>query len=174
MNENELNKIAKKIKLIALDNDGVLTDGRVYINDFGGVAKSYDIRDGLGIIMARKAGITFAIITGLKSPIVEERARQLGIVEVHQALFDKCDILKYLLVRLNLANNEAAYMGDDIIDLPVFDAVELSAAPANAHTEVLNKAKWVSTKNGGNGAVRELTDLILRSQGKLGDFLKGD
>jgi len=181
MNEKELNKIAKKIKLIALDNDGVLTDGHVYINDHSrgrslqhlGVTKSYDIRDGLGIIMARNAGITFAIITGLKSPIVEERARQLGIEEVHQALFDKSDVLKNLLVRYKLEYHEAAYMGDDIIDIPVFSEVGLSAAPANAHAEVVSEAKWVATKNGGYGAVREMIDLILSSQGKQGDFVKG-
>jgi len=172
MEEKELIKRAKRIKLIALDNDGVLTDGHVWINDYGGVAKPYNIRDGLGIIMSKRVGITFAIITGLKSSIVEERARQLGIEEVHQALFDKSDILKYILVRHNLTLSETAYMGDDIIDIPVFSNVALSAAPADAHPDVLMKANWVAKKNGGHGAVREFTDFILKSQGKLDDFMK--
>ncbi len=175
MENRELLTSAKKIKLIALDNDGVLTGGQVMINDYGGAAKSYDIRDGLGVIMARKVGITFAIITGLKSPIVEERARQLGIEEVHQGLFDKCDILKHLLIRHNISSAQAAYMGDDIIDIPVFDEVGLSAAPANAHIDVLKKADWIAKCNGGMGAVRELTDFILKSQGKYDHFLsEGD
>ena len=172
MEKKEIVKLANKIKLIALDNDGVLTNGQVFINDYGGVSKSYDIRDGLGIIMARKAGIIFAIITGLKSPIVEERARQLGIEEVHQGLFNKSDILKYLLIRHNLSSSQAAYMGDDVIDIPVFSEVGLSAAPASAHADVLNNATWIAKSPGGNGAVRELTDFILSAQGKYGDFIK--
>jgi len=174
MTDSTITKIAERIKLIAFDNDGVLTDGHVWINRDGVDSKSYDVRDGLGIIMARKAGITIAIITGLKSPIVEKRAQQLGIDEVHQGLHDKNDIMKNLLIRYKLSSEEAAYMGDDIVDIPVFKTVALSAAPADAHPEVREKAVWVAKNSGGNGAVRELIDLIMKAQGTSGDFFRDE
>ncbi len=167
MTDDELKRRAEKVKMIILDVDGVMTDGRVYINSEGVESKGFDIRDGFGIIMAGRAGIEFAIITGLMSPIVEHRARQVGIEEIHQGFVDKVDVMNDILKRHNLDSGEAAYMGDDLFDLPVLRKVGLAAAPSDAHPDVLTEVNWVSSRSGGRGAVRELIDFILRARGEL-------
>lgn len=157
---------AKLIKMIILDNDGVFTDGNVYINIKGEEAKSFFIRDGFAVIMARRLGLEFGIITGLLSPIVEYRAAQLGITEVHKGFMDKVQQLEDILSRRRLDPIEAAYMGDDLFDIPVMRKVGLSAAPADAYPAVRTAADWVSTYPGGRGCVREFVELILDAQGK--------
>ena len=164
MNDEQLKQRAGRIKMVILDVDGVMTDGKVHISAEGIESKAFYIRDGFGIIMARRAGLKFAIITGLKSPIVEHRARQLGIEEVHQGFVDKIDVLNDILTRHNLDSSEAAYMGDDLFDLPVLRKVGLSAAPADAHPDILAEVDWVSSHPGGNGAVRGLIELILKAR----------
>jgi 3-deoxy-D-manno-octulosonate 8-phosphate phosphatase (KDO 8-P phosphatase) len=171
----ELDKLSGKaalIKMIVLDNDGVMTDGKVFISAQGIESKAFAIRDGFGVVMARQAGISFGIITGLLSPIVEMRARQLGILEVHQGFTDKLERMRDIVNRHELKPEEVAYMGDDMFDLPVMRYVGLGAAPADAHPLVAEGADWVSAYKGGEGAVRELIELILKARGQWDWALK--
>ena len=170
--ESEVVRKASKIKLIVLDNDGVFTDGRVYVTNNGGESKAYDIRDGFGVVMARKLGIQFAIITGLLTPIVEYRAKQLGIEELRQGFTDKLDLMKELIAKYELDPEEVAYMGDDIFDLPVIKYVGFGAAPGDAYPLVKEGADWVSVNPGGRGAVRELIDFIVKARGEWDLVLK--
>ncbi len=162
--KDRIHRIARKIRMIALDVDGVMTDGIITMNPDGTEAKGFHVRDGFGIILAKRAGLEFSLITGRLSSTVEHRARQLEIEELHGGFVDKRDILTDILKRHNLKWDQAAYMGDDLFDLPVLRKVGLSAAPADACEEVLAEVKWVSGKPGGYGAVRELIELIMKSQ----------
>lgn len=157
---------AGKIKLIVLDNDGVFTDGCVNVSNTGVEYKSYDIRDGFGVVMARRLGIQFAIITGLLTPIVEYRAKQLGIEELRQGFMNKLDQMKEIIEKFGFTPDQVAYMGDDLFDLPVMKYVGLGAAPKNAYPLVCEQADWVSQSPGGHGAVRELIDFIVQSRGE--------
>ncbi len=163
---NEVIQKASKVKLIVLDNDGVFTDGRVYVTNIGTESKAYDIRDGFGVVMARRLGIQFAIITGLLTPIVEYRAKQLGIEELRHGFMNKLDQMKEIIAKFELDPQQVAYMGDDIFDLPVMRYVGLGAAPADAYPLVKEGADWVSDCPGGHGAVRELIDLIVKARGE--------
>ena len=162
-----MHKRAAQIKLLILDVDGVLTDGRLYYDGSGEVMKSFYARDGLGIRLLLEHGVDIAIITGRTSKIVETRARELGVTQVYQGRLNKLKTLQ----DLNLDLSTVAFMGDDIIDLPILSRVGLAAAPKNAHPAVLEHVHFVSRYKGGGGAVRELADLILASQNKLDEIL---
>lgn len=165
LSEDEVKRRAAAVRFIALDVDGVLTDGRVYLSDRGDQIKAFDIRDGFGIILARQAGLEFALITGIMSPLVQTRAAALGITEVHENWTAKAEVLTELLRRHSLHPSQCAYMGDDVFDLPPLTLAGLSAAPADAHPEVRAQVHWTSSRPGGRGAVRELVDLILAASG---------
>jgi len=165
MADREVESRAAKIRMIVLDVDGVMTDGRSYVNSDGVEFKAFDIRDGFGIVMARRAGLEFGIITGLMSPIVERRAEQLRIDEVHEGFIDKDLVLKEIISRNNMDASEVAYMGDDLFDIPALKLAGLSAAPADARPEVIKEADWVSSSDGGRGAVRELIEMIMKAKG---------
>lgn len=165
MNSGDLQHRTAKVKMIILDVDGVMTDGRTFINTEGVESKAFDLKDGFGIVMARKAGIKFGIITGLASPIVRYRAGQLGIEEIHQNLVDKDIALEEIAKEYNLDYSEIAYMGDDLYDLPVIKLVGLSAAPSDAMPEVKEAVDWVSSHKGGRGAVREFVELVMKAKG---------
>jgi 3-deoxy-D-manno-octulosonate 8-phosphate phosphatase (KDO 8-P phosphatase) len=152
--------------MIVLDMDGVMTDGRVHLDAQGVESKAFFIRYGFGIFLARKVGIDFAIITGVTSPIVERRAAYLGIDEVHQGHVDKDATLKGIMERRALDRSQVAYIGDDLFDLPALRLAGLSAAPADAHPDVLAEVDWVSKYPGGRGAVRELIELVLKAGGR--------
>ena len=155
---------ARRIKFLLLDVDGVMTDGTIYLDADGRETKAFNIYDGSGIHLIRKAGVQVGIITGRQSPIVEHRARELQITEVHQKILDKLKVYDELLRKYGLHDSEMAYMGDDVIDLPVLERVGLSVAVPNAHPDVKNRVDWVTQKAGGYGAVRELTDLLLTAR----------
>ena len=167
MSVNDLYKEAAKktdtIKLLILDVDGVLTDGAIYLDNNGNELKSFNVRDGLGIKLAQKAGLTVAIITGRESLVVENRARELGIRDLYQGVEDKGKAYKNLLDKYKYTDDNVAFMGDDIIDLPVMTSVGLPAVPADADTMVMKYALFVSRKKGGQGAVREFIEFILKS-----------
>lgn len=171
MTIDDLRAKAAKVKLIALDNDGVLTDGRVYYDANNNEMKSFDIRDGFGIIMARRAGLKFIVITGKKSPIIDRRAEALGIEEVYQAFTDKAQVLHKVLIERGLDFEEAAFMGDDLFDLPVMRMTGLGAAPADAHPDVLEGADWVSKYDGGRGAVREFVEFVVKARGNWSEMM---
>lgn len=152
------------IKLIVLDVDGVLTDGRLLIGSNGEEYKSFNVKDGMGISIAKHAGIEFAIITGRESNAVTIRAKELGINYVYQGISNKDEILQSLLLELNLKKEEVCYMGDDLNDLPIIMKVGISFAPSNAIDFIKSRVKFVTSTQGGEGAVREMIEKILKRQ----------
>ena len=155
---------ARRIQFLLLDVDGVMTDGTIYLDADGRETKAFNIYDGSGIHLVRKAGLEVGIITGRESAIVEHRARELGITEVHQRILDKLTIYDQLLRKYGLRDSAMAYIGDDIIDLPILERVGLSVAVPNAHPDVKRRVDWITQKAGGYGAVREVTDLLLAAR----------
>ncbi|WP_113928355.1 HAD-IIIA family hydrolase [Bacillus sp. P14.5] len=152
------------IKLVVLDVDGVMTDGKLLIGSDGNEYKSFNVKDGMGISLARYHGIQFAIITGRQSKSVAIRARELNIDHVYQNISSKAEVLYELISILNISLNEVCYIGDDINDLPLINIVGLSFAPNDAVELVKDAAHHVIGKNGGQGVVREAVDLILTKQ----------
>lgn len=163
--------LARNVRLMAFDVDGVMTDGSIYYTDEGTELKAFNALDGAGLKMLEKAGITVAIITGRKAPCVELRARNLGIPRLHQGVHDKAACLNGMLAELGLTASQAGFMGDDVMDLTVMGLCGFSAAPANGHDSVLQRAALVARKTGGHGAVREVCDFILAAQGKLDEVI---
>lgn len=157
---------AKKIRLLILDVDGVLTDGRVIYGDNGQEYKCFDVKDGHGLRLAKGAGLIIAFVSGRKSPTVEMRARDLGADVVMQEVHDKHQAYEAILKSFELKDEEVAYVADDIVDLPVLRRVGLSVAVADAVPQVKRACVWVTKKVGGRGAVREVVELILNAQGK--------
>ncbi|MDN5450293.1 MAG: 3-deoxy-manno-octulosonate-8-phosphatase KdsC [Enterobacterales bacterium] len=163
---------AADIRLVICDVDGVLSDGLIYMGNNGEELKAFNVRDGYGIRCLITEGIHVAIITGRQSKLVADRAATLGIEHLYQGQSDKLIAFEKILSDLNLQPNQVAYIGDDLIDWPVMAKVGLSVAVADAHPILLQRAQYVTRIVGGRGAVRELCDLILQSQGKL-DEAKG-
>ncbi len=163
----QLKTIAKNIKLLILDVDGVLTDGKLYIGENSEEIKAYNIKDGLGMCILMENGVEIAIITGRSSKSVENRMTNLGIKHLYQGKLAKRESYEKLLTDLKLTPEEVAYIGDDLIDIPVMTKVGLPVAVADAHSKAKEIAKHITTNIGGNGAVREVCDLILDAQGKL-------
>ncbi|MBQ0066699.1 MAG: HAD-IIIA family hydrolase [Phascolarctobacterium sp.] len=155
-----------KIKLLVLDADGVLTDGKLYIGANGEIAKCFSVLDGMGISLALRNGIDVAIITGRSGDIVKYRANELGIKHCYIGIKDKKEQLQKLMNTLNVGQDEVAYMGDDLNDLPSFAIAGLKMAVKNAVAEVLQNADYVTANNGGCGAVREVVEKILIAQKK--------
>lgn len=163
---------AAAIRLLILDVDGVMSDGLIYMGNNGEELKAFNVRDGYGIRCVLTSGIEVAIITGRKAKLLEDRCQTLGISHLFQGQSDKLIAYRQLLSELNLTDSQVAYIGDDLIDWPVMEKVGLSVAVADAHPLLLPKADYVTRINGGRGAVREVCDLILMSQGSL-DEAKG-
>jgi 3-deoxy-D-manno-octulosonate 8-phosphate phosphatase (KDO 8-P phosphatase) len=157
-------KNLKHIKLLLLDVDGVMTDGGIYYSNSGDEFKKFNVQDGYGISKLQRAGIKVGIITGRLSKIVERRAAELGITEVYQNFENKIDAYESIKNKFNLANENIAYIGDDEFDLAVLKCVGFSAAPAEALPVVKKHVHYVCAHSGGNGAVREVIDLILKNQ----------
>jgi 3-deoxy-D-manno-octulosonate 8-phosphate phosphatase (KDO 8-P phosphatase) len=154
----------KKIKLLLLDVDGVMTDGGIYYSNSGDEFKKFNSQDGYGIPKLQRAGITVGIITGRISKMVQKRAEELGITEVYQNYDNKKDAYESIKKKFNLTDTNIAYIGDDEFDLEILRSVGFSAAPANAVSVVKKHVHYVCTHGGGNGAVREVIDLILKNQ----------
>jgi len=158
-------ELAKGIKMLVLDVDGVLTEGHVTMTDMGDEIKNFNVRDGHGIKMVQRAGIEVAILTGRKSKVVAHRASDLGIKFVIQGSLRKADGLSELCKLSGIQPTDCAYMGDDVIDLPAMTSCRLQTAPVNAHQGVIHKAMWVSGFGGGNGAVRQLCEGLILANG---------
>jgi 3-deoxy-D-manno-octulosonate 8-phosphate phosphatase (KDO 8-P phosphatase) len=156
---------AAKIKLAVFDVDGVLTDGKLILGESGNEYKSFHVRDGHGLVMLLESGCKIAVITARSSNIVSERMASLGIKYVFQGEKDKGARLLDLINDLDLERDQVAYTGDDVIDLPAMNKVGLPIAVADAHAEVRNKADWITENRGGQGAVREICELIMQAQG---------
>lgn len=155
---------AKRVRFLLIDVDGVLTDGVLYLDGEGREFKAFHIHDGQGLVRLQKAGVGVGLITGRASRAVDQRAKDLGITEVHQAVEDKLKVYETLRRRLRLTDAEVAMMGDDLNDLPVLQRVGLACAPADAVAEVRVVADYVTKRGGGRGAVREVADLLLRAR----------
>jgi 3-deoxy-D-manno-octulosonate 8-phosphate phosphatase (KDO 8-P phosphatase) len=157
---------ARRIRVVLFDVDGVLTDGGVYVHPDGTESKRFDIKDGAAIVIARRAGLTVGLLSARQSASTLHRARQLGIDPVRQGVSDKAAAFDDLLRAQDWLLEEVAYMGDDVVDLPVLMRVGLAACPADAVPEVQAVAHLVSPRPGGHGAARSLIEDILRSQGR--------
>lgn len=163
----KLEQIARKIRILVLDVDGILTDGRIYYGNEGEELKAFNIKDGLGIKLLQRAGLEVAIITGRQSEIVARRARELGITRVIQGREDKREALQELCSSEGFTLAEVAYMGDDLPDLGAIAASGLGMTVADGSRPVREAADWQSELRGGNGAVREACEFILAARGEL-------
>ena len=155
----------KRIRAIVLDVDGVLTDGGVWWGPNGEEWKRFSFADIMGVSLARKAGLRVALISGEDSPLVDRFAGKMGITDVEKNCKDKASVLRSFADRWNMPLAEVCFMGDDVNDLGAMAMAGLPAAPADARPAVLSKAEFVATRNGGNGAVRELVDAVLAFRG---------
>ena len=167
----ELTKRIADIKLLVLDVDGVLTDGKLYFTAQGQTTKAFHVRDGHGIRLLLHHNIEVAVISARQSEAVGQRMQDLGVQHVYLGFKDKTKALEDLLSVCQLRHQQTAYFGDDLPDLSVMKKVHLACAPADAHTEIQKIAHWVSSANGGQGAVRELSELILKEQGCWEDVM---
>lgn len=158
---------AAKLKLMAFDVDGVLTDGSLFFTPNGDEIKTFSSLDGHGIKMLMESGMQLAIITGRQSQAVTLRAQNLGIQHVYQAVKDKRQVIQQLCSQLAIELSQAGYMGDDVVDLPILRACGFSATVHDGHDFVKQHVSYVARGNGGRGAVREVCDFILHAQGKL-------
>lgn len=155
---------ARRIRLLVLDVDGVLTDGRLYLSPTGEELKVFHVRDGSGLVAVQRAGITVAILSGRDSAAVSRRAAELGIRHVRQGVVDKGAELDRLLAELAVEPVETACVGDDTPDLPLLRRVGLAVGVADAHPALLEAAHWITRAPGGRGAVREVCDLLLSAR----------
>ena len=155
---------AKKVRLLILDVDGVLTDGRIIYDNFGDELKFFNVHDGFGMSLLYKAGIKSVIITAKKTRIVKRRAGDMHIAALYSS-YKKLSVYRKVLKRFSVKHEEVCYMGDDLMDLPVMKKVGFAVAPPNAIEEVKNSSHYITRKEGGQGAVREIIDIILKSQG---------
>lgn len=163
---DNIKKRAEKISLFVFDVDGTLTDGKLYVGPQGESMKAFGTLDGMGIAVAQKLGYDVVLISGRKSRMLELRAQELGIIELHQDIRDKLEVLQEICRKRNISLSEVAYAGDDLNDVPVFDMVGLAWTPADACTDAIKRAHFVSKKGGGQGAIRELIEFVLGVQGK--------
>jgi 3-deoxy-D-manno-octulosonate 8-phosphate phosphatase (KDO 8-P phosphatase) len=157
---------ASRIRLMLFDVDGVLTDGRVLVHGDGSESKQFSIRDGTGLVWAQRAGLVTGLLSARHSPATTVRAAQLGIRIVRQQPGEKLETFRQLLRDERLAEDQIAFMGDDLLDLPVLTRVGLSGAPADAVADVRSRVDWVSSLKGGRGAAREFVEVVLRAQGR--------
>lgn len=165
MKEEIKNRI-RKIRLLILDVDGVLTDGRIIMNDAGQESKHFDVKDGHGLKLIMRHGLEVMLLTGRSSAVVDCRARDLGIREVFQGVLNKSEFFQQFLEQRAIDPEEVAYVGDDVVDIPILKRVGFSVAVKDAVSEVKEIADYVTEKPGGRGAVREICDLLLKVQGK--------
>jgi 3-deoxy-D-manno-octulosonate 8-phosphate phosphatase (KDO 8-P phosphatase) len=163
----EILQRAAKIKLTVLDVDGVLTDGTLFFGDDGREYKAFSTKDGHGMRMLQHHGVELAIVTGRDSKVVARRMAELGIEHVLQGYQEKLPAFEQLLGQLRMGAMETAYVGDDVVDIPILRRVGLAIAVQDAHPLVKRYAHWTTESRGGRGAVREVCELILRAQGRL-------
>ena len=171
-NSKVLLEIASNIKLLLLDVDGVLTDGRLYFSNTGEESKAFHSLDGQGIKMLMSTGVDVGIITGRTSKLLEKRAADLGIELLYQGREDKLNVLKEICNSTKIEYKYICYAGDDLPDLPVLNTVGLSFSVPGGHFSIKTAVDAVTDTPGGEGAVREITDYLLQAQGKLDAFLK--
>ncbi len=163
---------AKKIKLLVMDVDGVLTDGRIILGNYGDEIKNFDVNDGLGIMLVRKSGIKTVILTAKASRVVTKRAKDLKIDKVYHNFHYKIKALEMIRKKFKMNDDAICFVGDDVIDIPVLKRIGLAVSPPNAMIDVKEFAHFITEKPGGRGAVREVCDLLLKAQGKWAEITK--
>ena len=167
---------AGQVRMVLLDVDGVLTDGSIYIGPGGAESRSFHSRDGMGIRLGQKGGLSFGIISGRSCEAVARRSSELDITEVHQGIRDKVRCFEEILARVEMSEKDVCFIGDDLVDIPLMRRVGLAAAPGDAAPEAREVAHYVTVSDGGRGVVREVVDLLLRASGRwervTNDFLK--
>ena len=169
---SDIDDRARRIKLLLMDCDGVLTDGRLWLTGDGDEQKAFHVRDGQGIALLHQAGIKTGIISGRASSATERRAQELKISFVRQGAKDKIEAFEEILTRAGVSANECAYIGDDVGDIPVMNQVGLAVAVADAVEEAKRAAQYLTKANGGHGAVREVCELILKAQGRWKELVE--
>jgi len=156
---------AARVRLVLLDVDGVMTDGKLLQFSDGTEGRAFHVRDGYGIKMGQRLGLEFGILSGRASKVSEARAKELGIEEVHVGVLEKLSVYEEILARAGLRDEAVCYMGDDLVDVPVLRRAGLGVAPADASEEALAAARFVTERRGGEGAVREVVTLLLKARG---------
>lgn len=164
--EADIQSRLQKIKLVIADIDGVLTDGRIIFGNYGDELKFFDVHDGFGLVMLRRAGFKTIILTAKKSRINVKRAKEVCVIKLYQNAKDKLKVFEKVMRRFHVEPQEICFIGDDLIDIPVLKRAGFAVAVQNAVPEVKPFAHYVTQKSGGRGAVREVADMILRAQGK--------
>lgn len=154
-----------RVELLLFDVDGVLTDGRVVLDDRGVETKAFDVTDGHGIKLLQRGGVDVGLVTGRRSQVVKHRARELGISEVHQGVKEKLPVVRAILERRGLTAERFGYVGDDVVDLPVLLQAGLAVSVPGAPGYVRERVHWVTERPGGRGAVREVCEAVLRARG---------
>ena len=168
----ELEESLRKIKVIITDVDGVMTDGGIILGSDSKEYKRYDVKDGMGVTMARKAGLKACIITGRKSESVSLRGEELKFDRVYQGYSNKVEAYEVMKKEFGLEDENFLHLGDDVLDLPLFEIVGFSVSPADGIKQVRAEVDYVTTTQGGKGALRETVELVLEAQGKLDDIIK--
>lgn len=168
----DINEKAARIRLVIFDVDGVLTDGSLFVGDDGQEYKAFNSRDGHGIKMLLKYGVEVAIITGRTSKVVEHRMANLGITHVYQGKLDKLPAYEELRDKLGISEEETAYVGDDVVDLPVMRRVGLAIGVQDAHPLVRQHSHWQTPSAGGRGAARDVCEMLMEAKGVLADELE--
>jgi 3-deoxy-D-manno-octulosonate 8-phosphate phosphatase (KDO 8-P phosphatase) len=163
---------ASRIKLLLMDCDGVLTDGRIWLTEDGGEQKTFNTHDGLGLDLLHRAGLRSGVITGRKAAALDRRAHELGVEFVRQGDPNKVAAFEEILRLADVNEGEVAFVGDDLTDIPLMQRAELAVAVADAVEEARSVAHYVTRAEGGRGAVREVVELILKSQGRWSDLVE--
>lgn len=163
---------ASRVRLLILDVDGVLTDGRIILGNYGDELKFFDIHDGHGVLMLTRAGIKTIIISGRRSRINVKRAKEMRVIKVYQNAYDKLKVFEKILKKSRVTPQDVCYVGDDLIDLPVLKRVGFSVAVRDAVDEVRGAAHYVTERSGGRGAVREVAELLLKAQNRWDDLME--
>ena len=171
---SDVDTCAQRIKLLLMDCDGVMPDGRIMLLENGDEQKTFNVRDGHGIVLFHRAGLKTGIISGRSSSFVQKRAWELGMPQefVWQGCHNKIETFEDVLIRAQLEASEVAFVGDDLTDIPIMQRVGLAVAVADAEEETKRAAHHLTERTGGHGAVREVTDLILKAQGKWDNLMK--
>jgi 3-deoxy-D-manno-octulosonate 8-phosphate phosphatase (KDO 8-P phosphatase) len=172
MIEESISNRAKKIKLLLLDVDGVLTDGRIIYDSKGRDAKSFDVHDGMGVYVLSKLGIKTILITAKGSKSIRPRAKDMRVEEIYENISPKSEALDKILKKHKINSDEICFVGDDLVDLCLMKRVGFPIAVFNAAPEIKQAAAYITLRHGGRGAVREVVELILKSQGKWKDVIK--
>jgi 3-deoxy-D-manno-octulosonate 8-phosphate phosphatase (KDO 8-P phosphatase) len=170
--EKDVLRRAARIKLLLMDCDGVLTDGRITLLGLSDEQKSFHTRDGHGLVLLHRAGLRSGIISGRTSVVVERRARELGITYLHQGTWDKIKEFEQVLAEAGVEETEVAYVGDDVVDIPLMLRAGLAVAVADAGAETQAAAHYVTKLPGGHGAIREVAELILKAQGRWAELMR--